>query len=128
MFPDKNAAGWDSNTGSIVARLSYGAESFLFMGDSPQSVEQYLVGKNGSILHSNVVKLGHHGSRTSSSRVFLSAVNPEYAVVSAGKDNKYGHPHKEVIDLLNEFNIPFVSTAERGSIIFKTDGETLNMK
>ena len=128
LFPDRNTVGWDSNTGSIVARLSYGAESFLFMGDSPQSVEQYLVGKNGSILHSNVVKLGHHGSRTSSSRVFLSAVSPEYAVVSAGKDNKYGHPHKEVTELLNEFNIPFVSTAERGSIIFKTDGETLDMR
>lgn len=123
LFPDKNTAGWDTNTGSIIARLSYGTESFLFTGDSPQTVEQYLVDKNGGTLHSNVLKLGHHGSRTSSSRVFLSAVDPDYAIISAGSDNKYGHPHKEVIDLLAEFKVPSVSTIDHGTVIFKTDGE-----
>lgn len=123
LFPDKNTAGWDTNTGSIIARLSYGAESFLFTGDSPQTVEQYLVGKNGGTLHSNVLKLGHHGSRTSSSRVFLSVVDPDYAIISAGSDNKYGHPHKEVIDLLAEFKVPSISTIDHGTVIFRTDGE-----
>lgn len=127
LFPDRNTAGWESNTASIVARLSYGDESFLFTGDSPEGVEQYLVGKNGGALHSTVLKLGHHGSYTSSSRVFLSAVNPEYTVISAGKDNKYGHPHKEVIDLLSEFKIPFLSTVDHGNIIFKTDGIELRV-
>lgn len=127
LFPNQNAAGWDTNTGSIVARLSYGDESFLFTGDSPQSVEQYLVAKNGGVVHSNVLKLGHHGSRTSSSKVFLSAVDPEYAVISAGKDNKYGHPHKETLDLLAELKIPTVSTVDYGTIIFKTDGENIQL-
>ncbi|MBI5077850.1 MAG: MBL fold metallo-hydrolase [Candidatus Yonathbacteria bacterium] len=127
LFPDRNASGWETNTGSIVARLSYGDESFIFTGDSPQSVEKYLVGKNGAALRSNILKLGHHGSRTSSSKIFLSAVNPEYAVISAGKDNKYGHPHKEVTDLLSELKIPSVGTINHGTIIFKTDGTELRI-
>ena len=125
LFPNKNTAGWEANTASIVARLSYGNKSFIFTGDSPHSVEKYLVGKNGGALHSTVLKLGHHGSRTSSSKIFLSAVDPEYAVISAGKDNKYGHPHREVTDMLTELKIPSISTADRGTIIFKTDGEEL---
>ncbi|MBI5401047.1 MAG: MBL fold metallo-hydrolase [Candidatus Yonathbacteria bacterium] len=128
LFPDRSAAGWDTNTGSIVARLSYNNKSFLFTGDSPQAVEQYLVGKDGGALHANVLKLGHHGSRTSSSRVFLSAVNPEYAIISAGLNNKYGHPHKETLDLLAELKIQKVSTTEHGTIIFKTDSESLQLK
>ncbi|KKT30124.1 MAG: hypothetical protein UW17_C0026G0012, partial [Candidatus Nomurabacteria bacterium GW2011_GWD1_44_10] len=63
----------------------------------------------------------------SSSKVFLSAVDPEYAVISAGKDNKYGHPHREVTDLLSELKIPSISTAERGTVIFKTDGAELKV-
>lgn len=125
LFPNKSTAGWETNLGSIVARLTYGEESFLFTGDSPISVEKYLVAKNGGALHTNVLKLGHHGSRTSSSKIFLSAVNPEHAVISAGKDNKYGHPHKEVTDLLAELKIPSFSTAEHGTIIFRTDGTNL---
>ncbi len=138
LFPDRNAAGWDTNTGSIVARLSYGDESFLFTGDSPQAVEQYLIGlpapssrqagKNSGAIHANVLKLGHHGSRTSTAREFLSAVNPEYAVISAGKDNKYGHPHKEVTDLLAEFKIPAISTFDRGTVVFRTNGEELKVE
>jgi len=128
LFPDRNAAGWETNTASIVARLSYGDQSFIFTGDSPLSVEKYLVGKNGGALDSTVLKLGHHGSRTSSSKVFLSAVDPEYAVISAGKDNKYGHPHKEVTDLLALLKIPSISTAEKGTIIFKTNGESLRVE
>lgn len=128
LFPDRNASGWETNTASIVARLSYGDQSFIFTGDSPISVEKYLVGKNGGALHSSVLKLGHHGSRTSSSKVFLSAVDPEYAVISAGKDNKYGHPHKEVTDLLKELKTPSISTADSGTVIFRTDGTDLVLK
>ena len=127
LFPDRNAEGWETNTASIVSRLSYGDQSFIFTGDSPLSVEKYLVGKNGGALNSTVLKLGHHGSRTSSSKVFLSAVDPEYAVISVGKDNKYGHPHKEVTDLLTELKVHSVSTAERGTIVFKTDGAELKV-
>lgn len=127
LFPDRSAAGWDTNAGSVVAKLSYGDESFLFTGDSPESIEKYLISKNSGALQANVVKLGHHGSRTSTSKMFLSAVDPEYAVISAGKDNKYGHPHKEVTDLLAELKIPTISTINHGSIVFKTKGRTLKV-
>ncbi|MHB1118113.1 MAG: ComEC/Rec2 family competence protein [Minisyncoccota bacterium] len=125
LFPDRNTRGWETNTSSIVARLSYGGKSFLFTGDSPQSIEKYIIGNKSEMLHSSVLKLGHHGSRTSSSREFLLAVDPEYAVISAGKDNRYGHPHKEIIGLLGEFKIPTVSTIDRGTIVFKTNGEDI---
>ncbi len=125
LFPDSSARGWETNTASIVARLTYGEQSFLLTGDSPISIEKYLVGKNGGKLKSTVLKLGHHGSRTSSSKIFLSATDPEYAIISAGKDNKYGHPHAEVIAFLEELKIPLLNTSERGTIIFKTDGTDL---
>lgn len=127
LFPDRSVAGWDTNTGSIVARLSYGDETFLFTGDSPLSIEQYLVAKKAGALQSTVLKLGHHGSRTSSSKVFLSAVNPEYAIISAGKDNKYGHPHKEVTDLLSGLEISSIGTINHGTVVFKTDGSKLEI-
>lgn len=128
LFPDRSVAGWETNTGSIVARLSYGNESFLLTGDSPQGIEKYLIAKDGGALHSTVLKLGHHGSKTSSAREFLSAVNPDKAIISAGLNNKYGHPHKEVLDLLSQLQIPTVSTIDKGTIVFKTDGTDLVMK
>lgn len=128
LSPDRSARGWETNVGSIVARLSYGNESFMFTGDAPSSIEGYLVGKSGQKLHSNVLKLGHHGSRTSSSKQFLATVNPDYAVISAGLDNKYGHPHAEVVALLAELKIPSISTIDHGTIIFKTDGVDLKIK
>ena len=128
LFPDRSTLGWDTNTGSIVARLSYGDESFLFTGDSPRSIEHYLVGKDGAHLKTNVLKLGHHGSRTSSSREFLSVVDPEYAVISAGRDNKYGHPNKDIVTLLEELKIPTLSTIDKGTVIFKTDGTSLRVR
>ncbi len=128
LFPESNTRGFETNTASIVARLTYGEQSFLLTGDSPISIEKYLVGKNGGKLKSTVLKLGHHGSRTSSSKIFLAATDPEYAVISAGKDNKYGHPHAEVVAFLEELKIPHLNTADRGTIIFKTDGTDLRMK
>ncbi|OHA83636.1 MAG: hypothetical protein A2481_04135 [Candidatus Yonathbacteria bacterium RIFOXYC2_FULL_47_9] len=128
LFPDRNSRGWETNMSSIVARLSYGDNSFLLTGDSPQAIEKYLVSKKGGTLHSTVLKLGHHGSRTSSSPTFLSAVSPEYAIISAGKDNKYGHPHKEVTELLSSLKIPTINTADQGTIIFRTNGIELNIE
>lgn len=128
LFPDRSTAGWETNTGSIVALLTYGDDKFLFTGDSPSSIEHYLVGKDGSRLQANVLKLGHHGSLTSSSREFLSVVDPEYAIVSAGKDNKYGHPNKDVVSLLGELKVPILNTIEKGTIVLKTSGEGVAVK
>lgn len=125
LFPTQNVSGWETNRSSIVARLSYGDESFLFTGDSPQAIEKYLITKDGAALHTNVLKLGHHGSKTSSAREFLSAVDPDYAIISAGLNNRYGHPNREVLDLLTEYSIPSLSTIYHGTIIFKTDGTNL---
>ncbi len=134
LSPDRDVTGWETNTASIVAKLSYGTKSFLFTGDAPQEIEKYIVNKNmntalgSSNIESTVLKLGHHGSRTSTSRMFLSAVNPSYAIISAGKENTYGHPHKEVTSLLDEFNIPFLNTSLNGTITFVTDGEDMSIK
>ncbi|MDD5152638.1 MAG: ComEC/Rec2 family competence protein [Candidatus Pacebacteria bacterium] len=128
LFPSQNTKGWETNTSSIVARLTYGDESFLFTGDSPISIEKYLVSKDGAKLHSTVLKLGHHGSKTSNSREFLSAVDPSYAIISAGLNNKYGHPSKETLALLDELKIPHLSTIDSGSIIFKTDGTDISVE
>lgn len=125
LFPDRNTSGWETNAGSIIARLSYGKTSFLFTGDSPVAIERYLSDVYGATLRANVLKLGHHGSRTSSSREFVSAVGPDYAIISAGKGNRYGHPHQEVVETMRELGILTLSTAEKGTIVFRTDGESL---
>jgi len=128
LFPDRSTYKWDTNTASIVARLVYGKTSFLLTGDSPQKIEKYLAWLDGGSLSSSVLKLGHHGSRTSSSAVFLSAVNPDYSIISAGLNNRYGHPHKEVVDMLKKFEIPSLATYEDGTIIIQSDGENIKVQ
>ncbi|QQR64647.1 MBL fold metallo-hydrolase [Candidatus Kaiserbacteria bacterium] len=128
LFPDHDPTNMESNDSSIISRLEYGATSYLFTGDSPQKIEEYLVERDGSLLHSDVLKVGHHGSRTSTSEIFLTTVAPTYALISAGKDNKYGHPHKEVTDLLIQHGITYKNTADLGSINSETDGVTFWFK
>ena len=128
LFPDGDVSNFETNTASIVAKLVYGEKSFLFTGDSPKNIEKYLSGLLGKILKVDVLKLGHHGSRTSSSEIFLGFTNPEYAIVSAGLNNRYGHPHKEVISLVNNLGINILRTDELGTIVFKTDGLNLFLK
>lgn len=126
--PANNPVMLESNTASIVARLSYGDIDFMLTGDAPSSIEEYLVKTYGELLSSEVLKLGHHGSKTSSSEVFLDTVTPRYAVVSAGKDNSYGHPHQNVVDAVLSRNITLVNTADSGSITFETNGTDIWVK
>ncbi|MBL7142157.1 MAG: MBL fold metallo-hydrolase [Candidatus Pacebacteria bacterium] len=100
---------------SIVVRLVFGDNSFLFTGDAFQSVEKQLVGK-GIFIESDILKVGHHGSKTSSSREFIEEVSPEVAVISVGKDNKYGHPNQETLDTLTKYGIRIFRTDEQGDI------------
>lgn len=116
---------WESNTASIVAQLEYSDVSFMFTGDAPIGIEDYLVSSYGSLLRSDVLKLGHHGSKTSSGDLFLKAVAPSYAIVSAGADNSYGHPHAEVVDRVERTGAEILNTALEGTIIFKSDGERI---
>lgn len=115
----------ESNTASIVAQLRYGDIEFMLTGDAPSSIERYLVATYGDQLRSEILKLGHHGSKNSSSDEFLAAVNPRYAVVSAGKNNTYGHPSPEAVARVTDHNIPIVSTINEGRITFASDGTTV---
>ena len=125
LFPNRDPSGMESNAASIILRLTYGAHSFLLTGDAPKSIEEYLVLVEGEELKSDVLKVGHHGSRTSTSELFLDHVRPTHAVISAGADNRYGHPHVEVTDALFNAGVTTWSTATHGTVIFESDGQVL---
>lgn len=115
------------NDNSIVIKVEYKNNAFLFTGDAEEEAENDMI-KAGSDLTADVLKVGHHGSRTSTSDKWLDAVNPEIAVISAGKDNKYGHPSKEVLDRLKQKNVQILRTDESGTIILTSDGEKIQQK
>lgn len=115
----------DLNDQSVVLQARIGKVSFLFTGDQEASAEKDLVAQYGDALKSTVLKVGHHGSSGSSSKVFLQAVSPEYAVISCGADNSYGHPHQEAIDRLENQEITYYRTDTQGTITITTDGETV---
>lgn len=127
LFPDRDVSTVEANTGSVVLELVYGETEFLLTGDSPQTIEEHLVDL-GAMRGSDVLKLGHHGSKTSSSAQFLTAVHPQYGVVSAGCDNQYGHPHQEVLDRATAVGIELLSTCTEGTIVFQSDGNTVERK
>ena len=116
----------DTNQTSIVLKLSYGEKSFLFTGDIYNTQESDLL-ERGIDVDSDVLKVAHHGSKTSSFDSFIASVSPEAAVISLGKDNSYGHPHKEVLDILNKYGIKILRTDELGDIEMMSDGKTLSI-
>jgi competence protein ComEC len=128
LFPDSDPTNMESNTSSIVFQLLYGSSTFMFTGDSPKSIEEYLVLVEGESLKSDVLKLGHHGSRTSTSELYLDEVQPKFAIVSAGKDNTYGHPHVEVTDLLFNARVQILETVKEGTITMLSDGKKVWQK
>ena len=128
LFPNQDVSNWETNRASIVSKLTYGDSSFLLMADSPMAIEDVLVNLEPTLLDADVLKAGHHGSRTSTSPNFLKSVTPEYAVISAGKDNSYGHPHTEVLTNLTSIGAKILNTAESGTIQFETDGKILKLK
>ncbi|MFA5840858.1 MAG: ComEC/Rec2 family competence protein [Candidatus Paceibacterota bacterium] len=122
LFPDRDVSSWATNDGSVVARLSYGKTSIMLTGDAPIKTEQIILSENSPTqLQSNILKVGHHGSRTATSREFVKAVSPSYALISDGKDNKYGHPHKETLDTLSQFGLKVLRTDLLGTIVIKCD-------
>jgi competence protein ComEC len=130
MYPDGDVADIkDRNEGSIILKLFYGENTFLFTGDAGVETEHKLIKVfDYQTLNVSVLKLGHHGSRTSTSQEFLVATTPELAIISAGKDNTYGHPHEEVLTNIGLFAIPFLSTADFGTIVLKSDGQNIFTK
>jgi competence protein ComEC len=122
LFPDRDVSSWATNDGSLVARLSYGNNSIMLTGDAPIKTEQIVLKENKeSDLKSTFLKVGHHGSRTSTGESFVKAIAPTYALISDGKNNKYGHPHKETLDILTNLGVKILRTDLLGSIILKCD-------
>ena len=111
------------NDYSIVIRLECGKNSFLFMGDAEKLSENQITGN----VKCNVLKLGHHGSSTSTGTKFLKRADPDYAVISCGAGNDYGHPHREITNLLKKQNIPYYRTDTDGNIVIICDGENINI-
>ncbi|MFA5783197.1 MAG: hypothetical protein WC868_13095, partial [Bacteroidales bacterium] len=120
LFPDRNVLAWSTNDGSIVARLSYGNISVILTGDATIKTEKIILAENSvTQLNSDILKVGHHGSRTSTSPEFVKAVSPTYAFISDGEDNKYGHPHQDTLDTLTQFGVKIFRTDLLGAIIMK---------
>jgi competence protein ComEC len=102
----------------VVARLDYGSNSFLFTGDIESPAEKEIL-EGGENVDVDVLKVAHHGSKYSSSEVFLDAASPKDAIISVGANNSYGHPTKEVLDALEERNIMILRTDEQRDIVYK---------
>lgn len=114
----------DLNDYSVAARLTYGETSFMFTGDIEKTAEQDIL-NSGADVSADVLKVAHHGSSTSSTREFVQAVSPKYAVIGVGSPNDYGHPHKETTELFERLGITVYRTDRDGNIVWISDGKTL---
>lgn len=120
LFPDRDVSMWTTNDGSIVARMTYGDTSIMLTGDSTNKTEKIILAENNiAQLKSTILKVGHHGSRTSTSSSFVKAISPVYAFISVGKDNKYGHPHSDILGTLAQFGAEILRTDLLGTLIIK---------
>ncbi|NME95645.1 MBL fold metallo-hydrolase [Clostridium cochlearium] len=123
LWPDEKDQS-NTNNCSIVLKGQYGKNTFLFTGDAEQLVENNILNK-GLDVKADVLKLGHHGSSTSTSNNFLQKVNPEYAIAMCEKGNTYGHPHREIMQKLKDKNIKLYRTDENGNIVLISDGKNI---
>ena len=112
----------DTNDTSIVLRIDYGSTSFLLTGDMEKTAETDLV-NSGANLRADVLQVGHHGSNTSTSYLFLNAVLPEMGIISCGVNNKYGHPHEETLSILRDAGVDVYRTDLQGTITIGSDGQ-----
>lgn len=122
VAPKKDEKYESLNNYSAVLHIAYGNTTFLFAGDAEKLSENEMLNYE---IRSDVLKVGHHGSRTSSSEKFIAKVNPRIAVISCGKDNEYGHPHQETLQTLK--NAEVYRTDKNGDIIIHTDGTNLTV-
>lgn len=116
----------DFNSSSLILKMVYGKSTFLFTGDSPQSIEWQLV-DSGKDISSQVLKVSHHGSDTATSDIFLQKVDPEIAVISAGAKNRYGHPAAEILERLEKYGIKTMRTDQQGNIKIFSNGEEITV-
>lgn len=118
--------GKDLNSTSIVLKITYGNTSFLFTGDAERDEEEEIL-NSGADLKSTVLKVGHHGSRTSTSYPFLREVMPQYAVISVEKGNSYGHPNEETLSKLSDAGVEVYRTDESGDIVMTSNGNSISI-
>lgn len=116
-----------TNDSSIVVRIDYGQTSFIITGDA-EDWSEYMMIDSDLNLKADVLRVAHHGSNTASTAEFLRTIQPEYAVISVGKDNGYGHPHQEVLGRLENIKAEILRTDELGTIIMESDGEAITIK
>ncbi|WP_366522626.1 ComEC/Rec2 family competence protein [Clostridium sp.] len=116
----------DLNNYSPIMKISYGKTAFMFTGDAEKEAEQEAL-KEHKNLKANVLKLGHHGSNSSTSEPFLKAVDPSIAIVSCAKNNKYGHPHKETMTKLKNSKVKVYETFKDGDITITSNGKSLGV-
>lgn len=127
LFPDRDVSSWAPNDGSVVAKLSYKNTSVMLTGDATAKTEAIILSEYKiSSLASDILKVGHHGSRYSSSSEFIKTVSPKYALISVGKDNKYGHPNQETLDILAKTGAKILRTDILGTIIMQSDGQNVS--
>ena len=112
------------NNSSIILKATFKNTSYLFTGDATSEVEKKILNKN---IQATVLKVGHHGSKYSTTTDFLNKVNPKYAIISVGKNNSYNHPNQVTINKLEKKNIEIHRTDQEGSIFLKSDGKTINI-
>lgn len=121
-------ADWDgANNYSAVIRLVYGETSFLFTGDAESASEKIIL-QDGYGVGADVLKCGHHGSSTSTSKAFLQEVSPRWAIISCGADNDYGHPHRETMEKLAKQGATVYRTDEDGTVLARSDGKTITFE
>ncbi len=130
VLAPENTDSNNPNDVSVVVRVDFGGTSVMFTGDAEVKTEKEMLARYAlsNKLDCDILKVGHHGSTTSSSEEFLRSVSPDKAIISCGKDNKHGHPHDETINTLNKLGIPYERTDELGSIVYATDGEKWTKK
>jgi competence protein ComEC len=114
----------DLNDTSLVLMITYGQKRFLFTGDMEKYAEQQLLA-SGVNLKADVLKVGHHGSYSSTHQRFLDEVDPDYAVISCGRDNEYGHPHNDPVTRLKNADVELFRTDLMGNVVLVTDGQTI---
>ena len=128
LSPDRNDTPEDINEQSLVLLYKRDNYKAVFMGDASTECEEYILDNYmDSIKNITVLKAGHHGSKTASSDSYIKNTNPRIAVLSYGEGNRYGHPHKEVLDVLSEYDVDIKATANMGAISIITDGEGIKI-
>jgi len=126
IFAPNSAKYDDLNNYSIVMKVTYKETCFLFTGDAEKLSEEEMLKRNYD-LRADVLKVGHHGSNSGTSEEFLSAVSPKYAIISVGKNNDYGHPHKETLERLAAHGVEVYTTADNGKILVTSDGKNIKV-